>query len=67
MLIAAQGSDSHLAQAIGRDVKGIISVVIYAVAVALAFFVPLASTLLYAAVAVMWLIPDKRIENKLTS
>ncbi len=44
----AQGNDSHLAKAIGKDIKGIISVVIYAV-------------------AVMWLIPDRRIEKTVGS
>ena len=63
VLVRVQGSDSHLARAIGKDVKGIISVVLYLIAVVLAFWVPVLSAVLYGAVAVMWLIPDRRIEK----
>jgi uncharacterized membrane protein len=63
VLIKVHGADSHLARAIGRDTKGQISVVLYALAIPLAFFMPLASAALYVAVAVMWLIPDRRIES----
>ena len=67
VLIAVNGEDSHLARAIGRDAKGIISVVLYLIAVVLAFWLPVGSAVLYGAVAVMWLIPDRRIERGLTS
>ena len=63
LLVAVHGADSHLAKAIGKDTKGMISVVLYLIAVVLAFFVPLVSAALYVAVAVMWLIPDRRIEK----
>ena len=64
-LIALHGADSHLAAAIGRDTKGIISVVIYAVAVPLAFFNAGIAFGLYVLVAIIWFIPDQRIERQL--
>ncbi len=62
-LIALHGKDSTLAKAIGGDIKGIASLVIYAVAVVLAGYIPYASMALYAVVALMWLVPDRRIEK----
>ncbi|MBB6052596.1 TMEM175 family protein [Armatimonas rosea] len=67
VLVAVNGEDSHLARAIGKDIKGIISVVLYLIAVVLAFWLPVGSAVLYGAVAVMWLIPDRRIERGLKS
>jgi uncharacterized membrane protein len=67
ILIAAHGSSSALAVAIGSDRKGKISVVIYAIAVALAFWSPAGSCALYVLVAMIWLIPDPRIERVLTA
>ena len=64
-LVALHGNDSHLAAAIGRDTKGIISVVIYAVGVALAFFNTGVAFALYVLVAIIWFIPDQRIERQL--
>ncbi len=63
MLIRVHGPDSELAKAFGRDVKGQISVVIYVVAIALAFFNRWFSAALYVLVAVLWLVPDRRIEK----
>jgi uncharacterized membrane protein len=65
VLIAGHGADSALAKAIGADVKGKASLVIYALAIALAFSSPRASCALYVLVAVMWLVPDPRIEKAL--
>ncbi len=62
-LIAHHGPDSALARAMGNDYKGIASVVIYAVAIVLAFVNPWISCGLYVLVAAMWFIPDRRIEN----
>lgn len=62
-IIAAHGKDSVLAQAIGKDYKGKISVVLYVVAVPLALLNSFVALGIYAAVAVMWLIPDSRIER----
>lgn len=60
------GKDSKIAVALGSDFKGKISVVIYAVAIGLASVSSLLAGALYAAVALMWLVPDRRIERILT-
>ncbi len=65
-LIACEGRDSALAIAMGRDWKGKISVGIYAIAIPLAFLSPWLALALYVLVAVLWLIPDRRIEKALT-
>jgi uncharacterized membrane protein len=64
-LISLHGRDSVLATAMGRDFKGKISIVIYAAAIPLAFMGPLYSISLYVLVAIMWLVPDRRIERVL--
>jgi uncharacterized membrane protein len=66
ILIAEHGRDSPLAAAVGDDTKGKVSVALYAVAVALAFVEPRVSCGLYVVVAVVWLVPDRRIETTLT-
>ena len=65
LLIRHHGHDSPLALAIGSDFKGRISVVLYLLAIPLAFVRWWIAGLLYVAVAVMWLIPDTRIERTL--
>jgi uncharacterized membrane protein len=65
-LIALHGRDSVLATAVGRDSKGKISALIYAVAIPLAFLDSWVALALYILVAIMWLIPDRRIEKTLT-
>lgn len=65
VLIAHHGKDSILAAAIGRDKKGQVSVVIYAAAILLSSVRPWIACTGYIMVAVMWLIPDRRIENAL--
>lgn len=64
-LVRLHGRESTLAEAMGRDVKGIVSVVVYAIAIGLAFVNPLISYGCYIAVAMLWLIPDKRVERVL--
>jgi uncharacterized membrane protein len=64
-IMAHQGPDSMLAKAVGHDVKGPMSAFLYAVAIPLAFVREWISDVLYAAVALMWLVPDKRIESLL--
>jgi uncharacterized membrane protein len=64
-LVKLHGKDSTLAKAIGRDQKGLISVIIYGTAVGLAFVNSNISLALYALVAIIWFIPDRRIEKKL--
>ena len=66
VLIAAHGPDSRIAQAIGRDAKGYLSVLAYVLAIAAAPLVPWLSIGLYVAVAVAWLVPDRRVERALT-
>ena len=63
-LLKHEGKGSLLAKAIGKDWKGKISPAIYAVAIAIAWFNPCISFILYAVVAAIWFIPDRRIENK---
>jgi uncharacterized membrane protein len=64
-LINLHGRDSALAIAFGRDLKGKISPLICAAAVPLAFVRPWISAALYATVAIIWLVPDRRIEKTL--
>ena len=64
-LIAAHGHDSPLAAAVGRDVKGRVSVVIWAVAILVSLVTPLLACALYVLVAIIWFIPDRRIERAL--
>jgi uncharacterized membrane protein len=64
-LIARHGPTSAIASALGRDFKGKVSVVLYAVAIALAFFNVWVSIAIYAANAIVWIIPDRRIERAL--
>ncbi|MCE9520990.1 MAG: TMEM175 family protein [Alphaproteobacteria bacterium] len=63
LLIAAHGSDSTLAKAIGGDVKGYVSLALYAAGVALSFVSSSGAFALYTVVALIWFIPDRRIEK----
>lgn len=64
-LVALHGHDSVLAKALGDDIKGKISVLIYLAAIPAAFLYAWIACGLYVLVAVMWLIPDRRIEKTL--
>lgn len=64
-IIAIEGQDSLLAKAVGGDLKGNLSPVLYLTAIGAAFFAQWLSLTLYALVALMWLIPDRRIETAL--
>ena len=64
-ILRKQGSESLLANALGTDIKGKISPVLYAAAILLAFVNPWISIAIYVMVAVMWLVPDRRIESVL--
>jgi uncharacterized membrane protein len=64
-IIARQGRDSLLAVAVGRDVKGKLSPALYVVAIAAATVAPWVAWAIYVAVALIWLIPDRRIERAL--
>jgi TMEM175 potassium channel family protein len=65
-LIKLHGRGSSLADSIGSDRKGRISIAIYAVAIPLAFARPWIAGAFYVIVAIMWLIPDPRIERRLS-
>ena len=62
-ILRHEGPDAKLRRALGRDVKGKASIVMYLVAIPLAFASPLAAGAIYVAVALMWLVPDRRIEK----
>ena len=64
-LIACQGKDSTLAASIGSDKKGVVSVLVYMAAIPLSFVQPWIACAGYVLVAVMWLLPDPRIEKTL--
>jgi hypothetical protein len=64
-IIAKEGRDSLLAQAVGGDWKGKLSVVLYFAAIPLAFFSAGIAGGLYVFVALLWLVPDPRIERTL--
>ncbi|MDB4965005.1 MAG: hypothetical protein JWN44_694 [Myxococcales bacterium] len=64
-IIADHGPDSKLAKAVGGDRKGKLSALIYVTAIPLAFYQPWLSAALYVLVAVIWFIPDRRIEKEL--
>ncbi len=65
LLIRHEGPESPLAIAMGRDVKGKLSLLLYASGIALAFVQPLAGIALYVLVAIIWFIPDPRVERHL--
>ena len=62
-LIRLEGRDSLLAKAVGTDRKGILSLVLYLIAVPSAFFQPWLAGALYVVVALVWLVPDRRVER----
>jgi uncharacterized membrane protein len=62
-IIHRHGRDSMLAQAIGRDLKGKATVLLLLVGIAAAFFEPWIAMTLYVVVAIIWIVPDRRIEN----
>jgi len=64
-IVALEGPNSKLAIAVGRDVKGMTSPLLYAAAIPLAFVQRYVSLGIYVFVALMWLVPDRRIETRL--
>jgi uncharacterized membrane protein len=64
-LAAHHGKDSLLALALGKDFKGLASIAIYASAIAVSFREPRLASALYVAVALMWIVPDRRIEDRI--
>jgi uncharacterized membrane protein len=66
-IIASQGPDSLLKKAVGSDWKGKLSPILYAVAIPSAFWSPWLAQAIYVTVALIWLVPDRRIERMLSS
>lgn len=66
-IVRGQGAQSVLAKALGSDIKGKISPILYIAGIVLAFVSPWTSVALYVLVAVIWLVPDRRIENAVGS
>jgi uncharacterized membrane protein len=66
-IVAQQGAHSRLREAVGRDRKGKISMGLYAAAIGAVLVSPWIAVAIYVVVALMWLIPDRRIESKLRS
>ncbi len=64
-IVRRHGPGSVLAAAVGKDVKGKVSLALYIAAVAVAAFLPWVSYAIYVLVALIWLVPDRRIERKL--
>jgi uncharacterized membrane protein len=64
LIIASQGAHSPLRAAVGSDVKGKVSVLLYAIAITASFWLPWIAAAIYALVALMWLVPDPRIERR---
>jgi len=67
VIVRAQGRHSDLAEALGSDIKGKVSPLLYIAGILLAFVDTLLSDGLYALVAIMWLVPDRRVERALRS
>ena len=65
MIVAQEGPNSVLAKAVGKDEKGKLSMLLYVVAIPSAFIHEWISDAIYILVALIWLIPDRRIESKL--
>ena len=65
-IIRAQGPESILKKAVGRDLKGKLSPVLYLLAIVATLFSPWIAAAIYVAAALIWLIPDRRIENVLS-
>ena len=64
-IMALEGANSRLAAAVGKDTKAKLSLALYVVAIPLAFGYQWAADAVYVSVALMWLVPDRRIEMKL--
>jgi hypothetical protein len=62
-IMRREGPDSVLANALGKDIKGKISPILYLAGIVLAFISPWLSVTIYVLVAIVWLVPDRRIEN----
>jgi uncharacterized membrane protein len=64
-IVNAEGPESRLRRAVGRDLKGKLSALAYVAAIPLAFVKPAISDAIFVAIALVWLVPDTRIEKEL--
>ena len=64
-ILASQGDTSVLRRAVGKDMKGKLSLVVYVIAILLTFVAAWAAQLIFVSVALFWLVPDRRIERVL--
>jgi uncharacterized membrane protein len=67
VLVALHGKDSPIATAVGRDRKGQLSVLLYTLAIPLSFLSPSLAFAVYVVVAIIWFVPDSRIESRLAA
>jgi len=67
LIIRDQGEHSVLAAAVGRDLKGKASPVLYVTGIGLAFVTPVLAVAVYVVVALIWLVPDRRVERTVTA
>jgi uncharacterized membrane protein len=65
LIIAEAGPDSKLAESFGRDWKGKLSPLLYAIGIGVSFYLPWIAGCIYTLVALMWLVPDRRLEKAL--
>jgi hypothetical protein len=65
LILRTHGCESKIAAEFGGDIKGKGSPVLYAIGIAASFFMPRVAALIYVAVALLWLVPDRRIEKAL--
>jgi uncharacterized membrane protein len=63
-IIRGEGCESELRAAVGRDLRGKVSIAGYALGVGAAFLMPLVSIAMYIGIAILWLLPDRRIESR---
>lgn len=64
-IVKLEGKDSLIYRSVGKDYKGKLSNILYIVAIGFALYIPLVSGFIYIIVALIWLVPDKRIENNI--
>lgn len=67
LIVKSHGADSLLSRAIGKDIKGKLSLIFYSIAIPSTLISQWIASAIYVFVALMWLVPDKRIESKITT
>jgi len=62
-LVKVEGKEGLLAKAVGKDIKGKLSIILYVIAILSTLFLPIIAGIMYVIVAIIWFVPDKRIEK----